>query len=174
MTMHVRMKSANGTFDGAAAHIKTNLLSLLAGIMPNTFRWDKIIGLTENLTPPVAGEYVTGFPLVGTQATDELPHQLACVVSQKTAFAGRSYRGRHYIPAISEAQVTAGQLTGTYTTAVQQYYDDLVAGIGAAGANADYTWVVWSEKLDIATPVTQAIVRANPGVVRRRRVGVGQ
>lgn len=174
ITMHIKLISGNGTFAGAAAYIKTNLLDLLKTQETNTFRWDKIVGLTRNLTPPVSGEYATGFPLTGSGGVDELPHQVGLVVTHKTAYAGRSYRGRHYIPGMDESKATAGLFTSTAVNAIQTYYDDLVAALGAAGSNADYQWVVWSDKLSIATPVTQAIVRNNPGVVRRRRVGVGQ
>ena len=174
ITLHIKMLSGNGTFDGAAAYIKTNLLSLAKTRQANAFRWDKIVGLTRNLTPPVSGEYTTGFPIIGDSAADENARQIAMVVTHKTAFAGRSYRGRHYLPGTFEGMTTGGLFDSANTNAFQVYYDDLVAALGAGGANADYQWVVWSEKLHVATPVTQAIVRSNPGVIRRRRIGVGQ
>lgn len=174
ITMHVRMKSANGEPEGACNILATNLLDNLKTKQATTFRWDRIVCLSRNLAPPQSVEYTTGFPKAGTVGLEELPHQVGVVVTSKTAYAGRSYRGRHYLPAFTESEMTAGILeTATYT-AVQGYYDALVGLIGSAGSNSDYTWVVWSDKLNIATPVTQAIVRTVPGVVRRRRVGVGQ
>lgn len=174
VTLHIKFLTGVATFNGAAAYIKTNLLSLLATQQANTFRWDKIVGLTRNTIPKVSGEYVTGFPIAGGAAVDENPHQVAMVVTHKTQYAGRSYRGRHYLPATSDQATTNGIYIGTYVSAIQQYYDDLVAALGLGGSNADYQWVVWSDKLDVATPVSQAIVRNNPGVIRRRRIGVGQ
>jgi hypothetical protein len=173
ITMHIRMKTGTGTFDGAAAHLKTNLLDLLKTKQNNGFRWDEIRGITVNTAPPVAGLYNTAFPLAGQIAGDELAHQVAMVVSTRTAYAGRSYRGRNYIGALNEADMTSGLWLNATADAIQTYYDDLVAGIGASGANADYMWVVWSEKLQTYNGITEAIVRTIPGVVRRRRVGVG-
>lgn len=173
MTMHIRMKTGSGTFAGACAYLKTNLIDLLKTQQSNTFRWDEIRGLTVNLTPPRADLYNTGFPAAGVSSTEEPPHQVAAVVSVKTAYAGRSYRGRNYIPALHEGCWTAGLLTSATGNAIQTYYDDLVAALGASGSNADYQWVVWSEKLQQGNPVVDTIVRDVPGVIRRRRVGVG-
>ena len=173
ITMHIHMKTGAGTFAGAALYLKTNLLDLLKTKQATSFRWDEIRGLTVNTTPPLADLYNTGFPLLGSIATEEPPHQVAIVVSTKTAYAGRSYRGRNYLPAMPETGFTAGLVESTLGNAIQTYYDDLVAGIGAAGSNADYEWVVWSEKLQAFFGITDTIVRDVPGVVRRRRVGVG-
>lgn len=174
ITMHIKFLTANATFDGAAAYIKTNLLSLINTKESNSFRWDKIVGLTRNLTPPVSAEYATGFPVSGSRPSQEVSRQVSLVVTHKTSYAGRSYRGRHYIPGMSSEYISGGLFTGADITAIQTYYDDLVAALGLGGANADYQWVVWSDKLNVATPVSSAIVRTNPGVIRRRRIGVGQ
>jgi len=173
ITMHIRMKTGSGTFAGACAYLKTNLLDLLKVQQATSFRWDEIRGLTANLTPPRADLYNTGFPISGTSGNEEPPHQVAAVVSIKTAYAGRSYRGRNYLPAIPETSWTAGLLASTPGNAIQTYYDDLVAALGASGSNADYQWVVWSEKLQQGNAVVDTIVRDVPGVIRRRRVGVG-
>lgn len=173
ITMHLLMKTGSGTFAGGAAYLKTNLLDLLKTKQSNTFRWDEIRGLTVNTTPPRADLYNTGLPAVGAIVTEEQAHQVALIVSTKTAFAGRSYRGRNYLPAIPEASVTAGLFDNTTVDAIQTYYDDLVAALGDSGANADYKWVVWSEKLQASNGITDTIVRNVPGIVRRRRVGVG-
>lgn len=172
-TMHIRMKTGVGTFAGAAAYLKTNLLDLVKGQQTGTFRWDSINGLLVNTTPKQSASYATGFPIAVTGAGDPLPHQSALVVTVKTAYAGRSYRGRNYWPAFSENATTSGTFTVATVNAMQQYYDDLVAALGSGGSNADYEWVVWSEKLSTGTAVTEAIVRNNPGVIRRRRIGVG-
>lgn len=174
VTMHVKLISGVGTFAGAAAYIKTNLVDLVATLQANTFRWDKINGLLVNTTPKQSGEYATGFPVTGSLAADETAHQTAIVVTHNTQYAGRSYRGRHYLPGFSETSNTSGLWIAATTNTLQTYYDDLVAALGLGGANADYQWVVWSDKLNVATPVSEAIVRQNPGVIRRRRIGVGQ
>jgi hypothetical protein len=173
ITMHVLMKTSGATFAGAAAYLKTNLIDLLKTKQSSTFRWDEIRGLTVNTTPPRADLYNTGFPIACNIGTEEQAHQVALVVSTKTAFAGRSYRGRNYLPAIPEASITAGLFDNALVDAVQVYYDDLVAALGASGANVDYQWVVWSKRLQASNGITDTIVRNIPGVVRRRRIGVG-
>lgn len=174
ITMHILMKTGNGTFAGAAAYLKTNLIDLLKTKQNDLFRWDEIRGLTVNTSPPRADLYNTGLPAAGTiTTTDELPHQVAMIVSTKTAFAGRSYRGRNYLPALNEGDSGDGLFLNATVDAIQTYYDDLVAALGDSGANADYKWVVWSEKLQAANGITDTIVRNVPGVVRRRRIGVG-
>lgn len=173
ITMHIKMKTSNGTFAGACAYLKTNLIDLLKTKQSNTFRWDEIRGLTVNTSPPVADLYNTAFPIACSVVTTELPHQSALVVATKTAYAGRSYRGRNFIPAIPAANAPGGLFDNATVDAIQTYYDDLVAALGASGANADYMWVVWSEKLQASNGITDTIVRNVPGVIRRRRVGVG-
>lgn len=173
ITMHIAMKTGSGTFAGAASYLTTNLIQLLKTKQTTTFRWDEVRGLTVNNTPPRADLYNTGYPIACTVGTDETAHQVAIVVSTKTAYAGRSYRGRNYIPAVPEAEMTSGLVDNTTVDAIQVYYDDLVAALGASGSNADYMWVVWSEKLQAYNGITDTIVRNIPGVVRRRRVGVG-
>ncbi len=173
ITLHIKMKTGSGTFAGACAYLKTNLLDLLKTKQASSFRWDEIRGLTVNTSPPLADLYNTGFPIAGTLGTEEPPHQVAAVVSTKTLFAGRSYRGRHYLPGLTETEFTAGLLESTAGNAIQTYYDDLVAALGNSGSNADYMWVVWSSKLQAANGIVDVIVRDVPGVIRRRRVGVG-
>lgn len=173
ITMHIRMKTGTGTFAGAALYLKTNLLDLLKTQQATTWRWDEIRGLTVNTTPPRADLYNTGFPLTGTVVNEVVPHQVAIVVSTKTAYAGRSYRGRNYLPGLPESAFTLGLTTAAVGNAIQTYYDDLVAALGASGANADYMWVVWSEKLQTYNGIVDTIVRDVPGIIRRRRVGVG-
>ena len=173
ITMHILMKTANGTFAGAAAYLTTNLINLIKTRQSSSFRWDEVRGLTVNTSPPRAELYNTGYPISGTDVADAQVHQVALIVSTKTYYAGRSYRGRNYLPAMTENSSTAGLWTNSVVDAVQTYYDDLVAALGGTGSNNDYQWGVWSEKLQAFNAIADTIVRNVPGVVRRRRVGVG-
>lgn len=65
----------------------------------------------------------TGFALVGVTGIQALPTsviQVCALLKKGTGFAGRSQRGRMYIPGVPEAQVNAG---GFYTSA---YFTSLV------------------------------------------------
>lgn len=174
ITLHVRMKSPGGTFAGAAEYIKTNLLTLLKGYQSNSFSWTGINGNSVNLTPPQSLSYSTGFPLVGAEnVSDAMPLQIACVTKLQTAYAGRSYRGRVYIPGMSEGHCAGSQFSVAMQNAYQTYWDDLVAALGSGGSSTDYELGVYSRKLSVFTPVTSAVVRRAAYTQRRRTAGEG-
>lgn len=173
ITSHVRFKSPGATPDGAAELFKANLLALLGPKQSNTWAWRYVNWLSENLLPVRSGVYTTGFPVLGTLVSESLPYTVAAVVSLRTQYAGRSYRGRMYLPAVTEADSVAGRLSIAWVNAVQTYFEDLLANCGGSGSNADYEWGVYSRKLAVFTPYLAAIVREVPGTVRRRRPGVG-
>jgi hypothetical protein len=154
-------------------YLKTYFLDLIKTKQVSAFRWDSIDGLLVNASPPKSWQYTTAFPIVGTAGADDYVHQSACVVTHRTQYAGRSYRGRHYIPGLNAAQYTNGLISTAARNAIQTYYDDIKAAVGSGGANTDIRWVVWSQKLLTYTDVTDTLVRTIPGVIRRRRVGVG-
>lgn len=175
ITLHGREISGVAEPATFATTVRTNLLVPLAALQATTFRWDLIQSLTDNTTPKRSEEFTAGFPVTGGNVgQDELAHQLAMVCTLKTAYAGRSYRGRIYLPGLTEQSTTSGLWIGATCTAVQTALDTLLGFFGASGSSTDWRWVVWSEKLKTANNVTSVIVRNNPGVVRRRRIGVGQ
>lgn len=71
----------------------------------------------------------TGSPstiIPGDGSTDALPPQIALVASLKTDKRGRNYRGRVYIPGAEELASDAnGQVTASYSTAVQAFVDGI-------------------------------------------------
>lgn len=107
----------------------------------------------------------------GDAAFDALPNQVAAVVSLRTAFIGRSYRGRLYIPglvagSIQDNQISTGQQTGL---------QDAFAALDAAFDVAGYTWVVASYQENnvlrstaVGTPVETLIVNKRVDTQRRR------
>lgn len=166
-TMHIRFKSGDATFAGAAALVKTNLLDLLKNYQGNTWNWRQINGNSVTLNPPQTALYTTGFPSAGIIVGELLPWQCALCVKITTAYAGRSYRGRMFIPGMTETHAQAGSTwTTNLVNAVQTYYEDLIANIGGAGSNTDYEWVVWSKKTSTSVPVLGAAVR---GIIRNQR-----
>lgn len=173
MTWHFRMLSEANPTNTIGLYLKTYWLDLIKTKQTTGFRWDSIDLLRVNASPPISDQYITAFPIVGTGGAAETAHQVAVVVTHKTQYAGRSYRGRHYIPGILGTSITLGLLDTTVRNAIQTYYDDIVAAVGSGGANTDIRWVVWSQKLLTYTDVNNTIVRTVPGVIRRRRVGVG-
>lgn len=173
ITLHIRMKSSGGTFAGAAAYIKTNLLSLIATYQSASFSWTQINGSSVNLVPPQSASYLTGFPIAGSSDAQALPPQTAMVTKLATAYAGRSYRGRVYLPGMTETHSSLGTFDSTSRNAIQTYWDDLVAALGSAGSDTDYTLGVYSRKLATFNPVVEAYVRSTNYTQRRRTLGVG-
>lgn len=173
VTWHFRMLSEATPDSTIGAYLKTYWCDLVKTRQAGTFRWDSIEFLRVNASPPISYHYATAFPVTGTGTGEEMPRQVAVVVTHRTQYAGRSYRGRHYIPALTENYFTSGLVETAALAALQTYYDDIVAAVGASGSNTDIQWVVWSQKLMTYTAVREAVVRNVPGVIRRRRVGVG-
>jgi hypothetical protein len=79
---------------------------------------------------------------VGTVATPPLPRQLAGLITKRTAFAGRSFRGRFYVPFPGEADndtaastPIAGYVTRLNTLGAQivGFQSELDGGVSVAG-----------------------------------------
>lgn len=174
VTWHFRMLTGADPTGTIGLYLKTYWCDLVKTKQSTLFRWDQINFLRVNASPPISSTYSTAFPIAGTSSGAEWAHQVAVVVTHRTQYAGRSYRGRHYLPAIDPTLFAAGLLGVATKNALQTYYDDIVAAVGSGGANTDIRWVVWSQKLLTYTDVTDTVVRDNPGVIRRRRIGTGQ
>jgi hypothetical protein len=114
-------------------------------------------------------EFVDTNPAVpGTATTDCLPPQVAMVVTLRTALAGKSYRGRVYIPGAAEENNTA---TGLAALAYRDAAVAFVGGIANAFAASGLTFSVLSRTLSIATPVAGIVTRdATWDTVRKRAV----
>lgn len=173
ITMHVKMISAGGTPAGFCAALKTNLLDLLKTKQSDRWYWRQINWISVNLTPAVSNVYSTGFPLQGTVVQEPLPATCAMIVTNRTSYAGRRYRGRQYIPGLPETESNGSTIDAAVVAAVQTYYDDLAAAYGLGGADPDYQLVVWSHTYSAGTPITEFVVRNTIGTQRRRRPGVG-
>lgn len=65
------------------------------------------IGLRDIRTANTAEFLDTGGAVAGTMTGDLLPPQIALCITLRTAQAGRSFRGRSYIPGFGEGQNTA-------------------------------------------------------------------
>jgi len=107
----------------------------------------------------------------GTSASDVLPTQASGLISLRTGFAGRSKRGRAYVPFPSEAfndadgHPTAAYkgLLNTFGTALRT---NILAVVGADGVELDP--VIRSKLLDSYFSITSHLVRAEFATQRRR------
>lgn len=115
-------------------------------------------------------QLTTASTLVGTGIGDAAATQLAGVISWRTAYVGRRYRGRTYIAGLSDTYITAGKFLSTLTTAMQGFGDDL---IGSLGVDAGYGLMVYSRVLDQMIPAVTCVARDIPYTQRRRTIGRG-
>lgn len=120
---------------------------------------------------------VTSPVVPGTRGGNAMPNNVALCISFRTAKRGRAHRGRNYVFAMAEDDVSNNNFTTTYLSGVQAAYISMNSGLGALGTD----WVVVSRffagsprPAGAATPVTS--VGFFDGVVdsqRRRLPGRG-
>jgi hypothetical protein len=124
----------------------------------------------------------TGAAVPGTSLLVGLPDQVACVVTLRTAFAGRSFRGRVYVFGWAEDQVTAeGLVSDSCAINARQIVEAMRVGITAAGGTMAIRSPALPERPSkpggvlpakpyAITPVTTTVVRDRIWDTNRRRI----
>lgn len=115
-------------------------------------------------------------PVFGDVASPALPNNVALCISILTDLAGRSYRGRSYMPGLSESQVTLSEVTAEVAGFFAGQYILLVDALSLAG----YELVVTSfqaagipRAAAVSTPVTAVGANTTVDSQRRRLPGRG-
>jgi len=136
----------------------------------------KVTDLATATAPAV--EVTSGLPLTGTLSSPALPNNVSCVITKRTVFRGRSFRGRIYMAGITEADVTANTIAGARLTT---WLNAWTAAMSFMTTGVEWTMGVVSRYTDgapraegIFTPV---LGFTSDGVVdsqRRRLPGRGQ
>lgn len=111
-------------------------------------------------------------PVPGGQGGDIMAQQTCPLISWRTGQAGRSFRGRSYLPVTSEVNLDNGFFVPSYVTVMEAFGTEAV---NLAGSPTHATWqmVIWSRVLSSGTDVTSFIARNIPATQRSRRIGVG-
>lgn len=115
----------------------------------------------------------TSAAVPGNNPTDPLPGQVAGLISLRTAFSGRRFRGRAYIPFPAEEHNDSDSTpTGFYLTNLTTLAQAMVNPIGITdgGATESYVPAVYHKEDGTATFITSAVV--NDGWATQRRRGV--
>lgn len=109
----------------------------------------------------------------GNIGQESLPNGSAIVVTLRSGFIGRSYRGRLFLPGIDHLAVVENTLTTAAQDNISDQFNALKDDIDAA----NMTWVVASYQNDLSsrttavgTPVTSILVRDNVKSQRRRNL----
>lgn len=94
----------------------------------------------------------------GLVVGDACPLRDTVLVSKQTGFRGRSFTGRMNLMSPPEAEQNSGQLRAPYITSLAAFTDALLEVDDGVTGN---TWqaVVWSRTLQVATPITEFVVR---------------
>jgi len=109
---------------------------------------------------------------IGTRTgSDTLPLQAAAIITWRTGLAGRSRRGRTYMPSTVEGDVgQAGGIGVTYAGLLDNFATDLLLMQEPVTLN-EWQLHVWSPTLNAATRVTEYVIRPYLGTQRSRRSG---
>ena len=114
-------------------------------------------------------------PVAGTVSGEALPLQDAAVITWRTGLAGRSRRGRTYLPPTGESNQNGGVLIGSYL-ALMDTFANVAKVLNESELNlqvAKWQMGVWSATYQYFHPVTTHIARQTICTQRRRRAGVG-
>jgi hypothetical protein len=110
-------------------------------------------------------------PIAGVGGANILPSQVCGLVSEKTDFRGRAFRGRLYIPfpGINTEDVTEHP-TAAYLLALGGFATALLAGrlVGGGPNTATLSLAIWHRAARSTTLVTSTAVRQGWATQRRR------
>lgn len=117
--------------------------------------------------------YATGLPLVGTGGSPSLPNNCALVITKRTIFRGRSFRGRIYHPGLYESIVSGNTVDAGAVTSFVTAWSQLISFTTTGAA---WNMVVMSRYSDLAprseAVSTEVLSMDSDGVVdsQRRRL----
>jgi hypothetical protein len=156
-----------------ATSIRTSLLAsaaFKAGFCTDTdMRTVKLLYYPTNVPPATLVAEVGGSPQGGTQTAIHAP-QVCVVASLRSNVAGRSGRGRTYVPYRSTGVLANGTVTSAGQNAVAGYVTAIVTAVGTALASqsVNAAWVIWSPKLGNSVPVASVLVGSQCDTIRHR------
>ncbi len=187
-TLNFRHATAGATEQGLIDSWQGNCLGLYRALFSTADSPVQILRAIQVCgTPPMRATVEETSPagsILGTRttSTEPMPPWLASVVSVRSAFAGRSYRGRFFVGGIYEGDQSGGNLVAGYLTLLENYVFELTDSYGPAGASPDFKLVVWSPKLksvagatclSSSSQVVGFLVRSVLGSMKSRRPGNG-
>lgn len=121
--------------------------------------------------PPTVPVVLTNLEGAGVAAGDLLPGQVAGIIKTKTAFAGKKYRGRIYLPFPSEgSNEPPGRPTAVYEGAAQNLANSMFAlgVVGGAGNTVDIIPVVYHRAGQTTDNITSSDAQRKWATQRRR------
>lgn len=132
------------------------------------------IGLRDLRTANTAEFLDSGAAVAGTQALELLPPQTSLCITLRTAFAGRSFRGRVYLAGFTEGDNIAGGATNSATsTPAVAFVTAIQSALVAQSLNLGVIHRPTQAPLPVTsgfiTPVTSIVCRDLVWDTQRRR-----
>lgn len=109
------------------AHLVTWWSTTLRSNLPVNISLQRIQITDQTFENAPSIAYSTGLPLLGTNVGPSLPNNVAMVVTKRTLFRGRSYRGRIYHPGLLEGIVVNNTIDSGFATSVKNAYAALIS-----------------------------------------------
>lgn len=158
-------------------------VDVLIPVLPNTFRFDSVT--VKELHPMQSDEYeqlVEGANQLGTAGGQSGPSFVATLIRLRTGKAGRTHRGRMFLPPPTELQMNADTIGDGFYDALVAFAACLAGKFIGAGASTVWRLCVLSKK-GVGTPANYALAtdtdvidllpQRELAVMRRRRLGHG-
>lgn len=137
-------------FPALGGAIKDWWVDTQAAAHPTSMSLDEIV-ITEWAAADGAQlTFTEDLPAAGTNASPALPNNVALVVSLRTGYTGRSFRGRMYVPGLHEGQVVGDDVSLLIAS-------DFATGaelLASMALDEGFLWVVASFHHDLAPRVT--------------------
>lgn len=183
-TFGFKALDSGSTFANLASAFQTALVKNTSGGLLFPISADVSVAElhVRDVVPGTAAGYDLAFSPVlgGDSGSHQLPPQAAVVLSWKTALAGRSYRGRTYMPGLTEGNQEKGDLSGAIITNFTTIITQMINVFGVSGTDPNWRFVIisrWSNGVERNPPtsqdVTSGLVRPYVYNQRRRTIGVG-
>lgn len=147
-----------------AVEIKDTYVNELNPSLPTDLTLDRVDCFNVD-QPTFSNSTLSGD--AGDVIGDALPPRNAPVISKKTGLRGRSFRGRMYLPFLSELQQNGGVITPAALVNIQDFADDLI--VETAPSSNQWELTVYSAKLGSDALVTSMVPRSEMGSVRGRK-----
>lgn len=169
--LHFKSKDDSCVFADFTTAIEALLTSIKAQFC-NAMTWTNIRYTTLDVIPEIAEANITQ---VGTAVTDGLPGLAPLVLSWRSQFSGRRYRGRSYLSGLPENNVTRGVITQASQDTLQTAVNTWLGTYGLGGSHAKVMFCIYSrvigQEITGLNGVATALVRTAIGSMRSRRFG---
>lgn len=179
--IHFRANAVPGPTEADVKLSIERYLHAIAVIQVSTVSYNKII--LKQMTPSAFDELIWVPTSITTGAIGAVPvnNTVALIFTKRTGVAGKSHRGRIYLPGIASSRVDVNRLNAFGLADSATVADTLTNVYGPAGVDTNFKAGIYSRVLGGSSPFTvtgwQQVTRYDPQTVlgnqRRRRPGVG-